>query len=526
MNRFALLIVLSSVSILSAPAVAQLDPRTAWKGANKEWDTAAEWTDGVPTANHTANISHGTAEIKVGKTGVAKDLYLNRTANNEGTCKVNGGTLDVVASIMLGGTGAVGGRLQLLDGAVKCSVLSVGRMGRGTVEQSGGAVGSAVAPLRTLLLGENNASLGIYTISGGTIHTEKLYVGWHGPGEFTQSGGTVNALVKDMEVGSLFPGLYTVSDGSLAVSKDILIGMRTLGTFTQSGGTVTANGMSMGEKPTSVGEYEMSGGTATTQANVSVANKGNATLKVSGGTFRCKGDLSVGEASGTGSVQVQGGKLLVDGSAWLNGTAAGPSNAGSGELRIVGDGSVAGIVRATIKGTVKSHTNNGVVHLFRNGIIECGKDEVGAAKRVGNGSIKKLPAFDGGGDIFFSAGPGSEIIPEDEDSSYGRIEVDGDAELDGTLVDVELGGEDAGATHDQFRVTGALWISGGTLSVSFGPGFHEDQLSPGMEFVVVQGNPIVGGFSLIELPAIANDMALVAEPRADAIIVRVVSTGD
>ncbi len=155
--------------------------------------------DVTVSQNIQSGTAAGTADGGLTKVG-AGTLTLTGTNAYTGDTTVNAGTLAVAA----GGVGIAGGSATLTvdgtSGTAAALALSgmattvtfarayVGRVGVGSVSQTGGTLSTAKDPLE---IGYDSGGTGSYILTGGTLSTAAVYVGYAGTGTFNQAGGTV-----------------------------------------------------------------------------------------------------------------------------------------------------------------------------------------------------------------------------------------------------------------------------------------------------------------------------------------------
>ena len=156
------------------------------------------------------------------------------------------GAINLLSGLVLSGTGNVSlgsGSLIVNDtlsgisgGSLSASNHYVGDHGTGLFTQSGGTNASAV-----LFLGDYAGDTGTYNLTGGLLTASWQYIGWNegSMGTFNQSGGTNSCagIIFDFHGGG---GTYNLSGGLLAASSEEEAGDGLIQvTFNQSGGTNT-----------------------------------------------------------------------------------------------------------------------------------------------------------------------------------------------------------------------------------------------------------------------------------------------
>jgi hypothetical protein len=239
-----------------------------------------------------------------------------------------------------------GAGFEQTGGSLTANYEYVGNSGVGTFTQSGGA--NRVT--RDFFLGNNSGSSGTYTQSGGSLYVgvgETVYheyIGYHGTGAFTQSGGShevANNLYLGRYDGS--SGAYTQSGGTTRVDKylvagryagsrgaydlrggslsvgdggagyDEYIGYSGTGAFTQSGGShQVTNDLYLGLNADGSGAYTLSGSGSLSAKYEYVGNSGVGAFTQSGGSHNVTNSLYLGRNAGSsGTYDLRGGSLSV-----------------------------------------------------------------------------------------------------------------------------------------------------------------------------------------------------------------------
>jgi hypothetical protein len=166
----------------------------------------------------------------------------------------------------------------------------------GTFTQTGGVV----QPGALLSIGRLGGT-GVYTISGGSIKSVGLNIGYGGTGTLTQSNNTNVTSTASMSVGITATtagiGTYTLQSGTLTVgsaSGDVIAvgnGAASTGVFNQNGGAVVMGqgGIQLGRNNGSSGQYFLNAGT------INIAN----TLYLGGGNNQASGNGTMTQSAGT-----------------------------------------------------------------------------------------------------------------------------------------------------------------------------------------------------------------------------------
>lgn len=189
---------------------------------------------------------------------------------------------------------------------------TVGVHGLGIVENLGG---EHRVP-GTLIIGEKTGSSGLYTLDGGTLDADIVYVSIYGRGEFDHVAGAHTA--RRLNIGGGYEGgEYRLSAGTLTVTELLKVSYATEGLFRQTGGVAEVEAMLVGAAIGGDGRVEHSGGTLRVANDLRVGSyiDGIGVYEQSGATaVEVGGDLVVGTHAGadgrytqsSGTVQVNG----------------------------------------------------------------------------------------------------------------------------------------------------------------------------------------------------------------------------
>ncbi len=179
--------------VLSPAQIASLaTASTTWTGATStDWNTAANWTAGVPTADMDAIVPVGTVRNPL----IASTTATMRGLNLAGTLVQTGGTLDVRGDFLNNGTFAPTGGTVSMGAAGQGTTSNIGgssatRFWNLSVPGSGAALGTAGASVRRVL-----ALTGGLATQGNAFTLESDATG---TGMVVNNGGTVtgNATVQ------------------------------------------------------------------------------------------------------------------------------------------------------------------------------------------------------------------------------------------------------------------------------------------------------------------------------------------
>ncbi len=266
------------------------------------------WTGGSGDWNVPGNWDAGVP-------GAGYNAYLTHSDALDRTVSYISPSLVPLDTLTINVTGGLGGTMTLSQGqdSLSANYEYIGLHGTGDFTQSGGThtVGSY------LFLGISSDGSGGYNLSGGSLSGNYEYIGNSGTGDFTQSGGTHtvgNSLALGRHFGS--NGSYDLSNGDLMVGGATYIGKSGTGAFTQTGGTHTVGGnLYLGDGGS--GTYDLINGDLTVASNEYIGNGGMATFFQSGGTHAVLGNEVI-----TGNYALAGGGHSVAGAEAMDGLYA------------------------------------------------------------------------------------------------------------------------------------------------------------------------------------------------------------
>jgi hypothetical protein len=229
--------VLSGCLVLLVHPSAQAGDVTEWDGTVGAWSEAASWSDGVPSAAHTAIVGSGTTQI-ITTDAVCENLVLAQGAS--GTVWLSSGSLTVGTEILIGEDGT--GSLTHVSGTVTAPTVRIRR--------GGFTVGPGTVEVTDCFVGESG-SLAFLSMGGGNLTIANTCVVVLG-GSMTLGGGTCtvgtdpeDALVVRGGLGVTNPGRTTIlqnltMEGASAffhplIGSNGFAKMTVNGTFTRDG---------------------------------------------------------------------------------------------------------------------------------------------------------------------------------------------------------------------------------------------------------------------------------------------------
>ena len=266
---------------------------STWTGAiNNDWNTAGNWTAGVPGAGNTATITSGGATITGNLTNVAQIILVAGSRTLSGTLTTTGITLNISPGATLLMSGAIGGAGGVTKTGLGTAQLVASNTFSGTTTVSAGTLITAAGALASTTSIVNNATLTAVNCNGGCDIS--------GSGDTTFSGvspnlGTVN-----------FTGTLTFSAVTGSATLGSLAGVGQLSV--QGPSLVITNGGTTFFGPL-IGFCELTAPTVGGTFTLANSNSYAGGTQVNGGTLKA----GSANAFGSGTVQINAGALDLDG---------------------------------------------------------------------------------------------------------------------------------------------------------------------------------------------------------------------
>ena len=387
-----LLIALLALILCPHSAFAQSCPgTTSWNGGAGSWETAGNWSSGVPgaTSNACINVASSTVNITAnsGDTTLNLDInlgsdILNIGNNTELTIQSGGNILNNGALNLNSG----GNTTELIiDGATTLSGTGTVTMsnntnnyitGGGTFTnkqtiQGAGNIGNNNLTLvnsgSTAIIDANVSSTLQINPNGGTTNTGTLEATAGGVLELSGStvantGGLIQAMGTNSTVElnsvSITGGTLTSSSGGVIESVDVWSGsLPTLtGVTISSGSTVNVlnnDGLALGA------------GTITNNGAINLQGTGNNTELVIAGSTTLSGTGTVTMGNNANNI-ITGGGTLTNGE-----TIQGAGTIGNGDLTLVNNGTIDATLSTTLQINPNGGTtNNGTLEATSGGTLE------------------------------------------------------------------------------------------------------------------------------------------------------------
>ncbi|TRW91231.1 DUF4347 domain-containing protein [Candidatus Methylobacter oryzae] len=412
----------------------------------------------------------------VAKTGAGtlslsgSNTYTGSTTVSAGTLSVSGGaaisnfsgvTVNTGATLTLSASETIGSLAGAGTVTLGSNTLSAG--GDNTSTTFSGVISGTGALTKagsgTMTLSGNNTFTGATTVSAGTLTLNRNGGALADAGAVTVSSGATLTLSFDETVGSLAGagsvalGAHTLTagDGTNTAFSGVISGT---GALTKVGtGTLTLSGNNTysGATTVSAGGLTLNKGTGT-----GALAEANALTVSSGATLTLSASETIGSLAGAGSVAL-GANTLTAGGDNTSTTFSG-AIAGTGALTKQGTGTL------TLSGT-NTYTGGTAVSA---GTL--------AATGTLNGSGAGTVTVSSGATLAGTGTVNSEIFVDDgatlspgvagTNSGVGKLTVNGDLRVNGTLVTDIKGAATAGTDYDQVAVTGGVTLNGGPLTVN------------------------------------------------------------
>jgi hypothetical protein len=199
--------------------------------------------------------TEGTLRILSGELDVFGGLRVGYRGN--GTLVLSDGIVRVTNQCTVGVLSAGTGQCNVTNGSLLADKLVVGDQGAGEVHQSGGAVTVS----QQMLIGGTSGT-GTYQLAGGTLTPPSMQVGDRSAGVFVQTGGLLNMSGKTLSVGynTGSTGIYSQAGGRIQCGFLYLghLSQSQGGTFVQTGGTnAVQSGLIVGRYAGTTGAYNL-----------------------------------------------------------------------------------------------------------------------------------------------------------------------------------------------------------------------------------------------------------------------------
>ncbi len=238
------------------------------------------------------------------------------------------------SGLFLGYAAGASGNYKLSGSAVLFSIQEyVGYHGAGAFTQSGGT-NSVAGGDSVFSLGYNLGASGSYNLSGSAVLSVASleYIGCLGTGVFSQSGGT-NAGRIYLGYASGGAGSYTLSGQGWLNGNSEYVGYSGTGAFTQSGGTNSfpTSSLYLGYDAGASGTYNLAGSAILSGEGETVGYSGSGVFTQSGGTNTGGGPFLAALPGSSGTYNLIGGLLVLSGMGKGSGTAN--FNVNGGTLR-------------------------------------------------------------------------------------------------------------------------------------------------------------------------------------------------
>lgn len=245
------------------------------------------------------------------------------------------------------------GSYDLNGGTVSASYEVIGGTGSGVFRQDGGS--NSVA--NGLRLGQGGGpsvgNSGVYFLAAGSLTAGLETVGDASAGEIAQSGGS-NSVAATLTLGNqqASSGVYYLTGGTLSVGGNEVIGFSGHGHFDQGGGdNAVQGGVVLAVNQGSSANYLLHDGASLEAHYLTVGLDGSGEFNIQNAWANVSGPINIGvQADGHGSVEAVGGALSTSGQGNAGTINIGVN--GSGTLVVQNGGSVsANFVRVGVNAT-------------------------------------------------------------------------------------------------------------------------------------------------------------------------------
>jgi hypothetical protein len=163
-----------------------------------------------------------------------------------------------------------------------------------------------------------------YTMNGGTLVPQDMFVGWKGDGAtFTMNDGVIDGK-SHLRIGDeMAEGTFNMNGGTATFPAFLLVGhfalagapRPSIGHLNITGGTISGANFNLGQHPEAQGIVNQTGGTANATANLVIGetSRKNNLYTISAGVLNVKntanlanGTLYAGSSAGIGEIQISG----------------------------------------------------------------------------------------------------------------------------------------------------------------------------------------------------------------------------
>jgi hypothetical protein len=261
----------------------------------------------------------------------ANNVTIGAGPGVQGTLDILGGTVTMSSSsvaldvgpVSTGTVALVGGLLNTTNGEADIGEAGVGQM----------SVSNATWLAGFVAVGDSFGAQGTLTVAdGGSVTAAGLFAGVDGTGTVWLTGGQIDTMDEDIDLGDFGLGFMTISNGTLQ-GDALLVGESGQGIATFAGGVTTLSfELSLGFDQGSTGTVSLTGGQLITDYSTVIGDSGVGYMFTSGGTWQSE-FIEVGAGSGSrGTLMVGGGTN----SAYTQVTVGNPNCSGTGSVTVSG----------------------------------------------------------------------------------------------------------------------------------------------------------------------------------------------
>ncbi len=411
-------------------------------------------------------LGAGNVKVTGGQLTATNTVLIGNFAGSQGTLTVAGGTADFSGTMFVGynanSTGTVwvtGGQLVTTNGFTGTRI---GEFGVGQMTVSNGTFVSS-----GMQVGANSGGRGTLTVAGGTVSvTSLLNIGqqggtgtvWVTGGQFVHTNGQLNIGISGSSTGSV--GVLTVSNGTVLL-REVNVGssgVGSRGTLTVAGGTVTVvagSSLRVGTSTTTGGVFVSGGVLAVTNSTTTINASGRVTIN--GGTMLVR-DI---EFNSGGTLTLSAGTLGIGGSFTFTGVSS-QTNFTGGTVLVLPNG----LLRMNADSPV-AVTNRGNIQLLANSVGFNGGLANEANFTVNGGQVVTvLNGLGNSGNIFVTAGGILSADGMREGRHTGSLFLNNGGQFsvasawtNAGVVNLQFGGVSGGSIHNEGLVEGAGGIT-------------------------------------------------------------------
>jgi T5SS/PEP-CTERM-associated repeat protein len=427
---------------LIAWAAADASAGTVTAAQSGDWSAPTTWTPNEPTAADDAFIDGGFT-VDVTQPGeVAQRVDLGSASGQSGGLGIASGDLTIAGGPLpsvrvgqvAGSTGTLsmtGGTLNINGGVGDLAVgdLMVGDVGNGTMTMSGGQVNVS----DEIIVGTGQSSVGNLTVSGGTLTNGTL---------FPPESGTGRSIIAGF--GDNSSGTINVNGtGTMTIRFDVVLGLFGNGSGTLNiadQGTVNANFLFSSANATNTSTINQTGGTFNARVAAVVGQRGASTYNHSGGLLT-GGTLSIADDSPNAVYNLSGAGTVNTADQILLGVF----DPGVGTMNQTGGSATTNVVSVGRDGTGTYNQSAGT--LTANRVYLGDFDSSNGTHRISGGTVTIAGSYNVGGALASNAPP-DDVRAGDQGQALGA---NGTLIVRGSAATIDIAGDFLANPADKTR---------------------------------------------------------------------------